>query len=359
MPHLIRKPFAPLLCAAGAACIVVICLPCMPLCAQAAQDMQDAGSWNTGNLGGIIGTPEDAGGPEDSEGANEPDNPAKPTGEIVQVLKGGAIANIYLPELTYPLFNSDESEHPPLQTLRIERVDAANVGTWTTGALCTWDPEYAYYHSEDELAYLVNVSDDTCMVLYTEPDTDFRDFYVRITATFLLDGQEQAVTYDPVLLAFPDSLKPQDDPEKPGTGNPDGSGSAGPGGVNEGEIGGNRGGVTLGESERVNPESSPLDLLPSVEQADAAPVASGTATPSDDNAAKPANGSEGTPEPGEGTARGGSLGRDDATAAAADGTDRLPGFAVAVGATVAVALGAGIIFASRKGVARRFKGSRP
>ena len=165
----------------------------------------------------------------------------------------------------------------------------------------------------------------------------------------LEDGTLTTTEFEPALIVYEEAWLP--DPEEPDEEPPN---IVNPPEVNAGDSGGNRGGVTQGESERVDPAGSPGDLAPSVEKAEAAPLdgatgsgaeattgdASEAASSVDDTSAKAARAEQSD------TATSNNAAASDASKAseAAADENRIPGFAWAIGITAgAVGLAGGAV----------------
>ena len=165
--------------------------------------------------------------------------------------------------------------------------------------------------------------------------------------------------FEPALIAYEGGWRPDDpddpDDEPPNIVNPPETGA--------GDSGGNRGGAVQGESERVDPGSTPKSMLPNMERAEAARGGGEGAdddAPTDegrDSAEDDASKADGTHAALDGGAR------DDGAPAYAE--EQVPGFVWVIGATAAVvvvASGAGAVLhtknRTRKGAGAR-SGSPP
>ena len=205
--------------------------------------------------------------PEDQAPSEKP----LPRGEIAKVTPGkNVIFILYLPML--PIIDKNGwYSGDLLKSLRIERSYADDPNTWSEYATLKWDSSSFYFYavdSESESGFNSNVRipppyyDNFCTVVCNENQSEYRDFFLRATATTVVDGGLEEKTYGPALFAFPESMKPA----------PDDPPATKPADPSDGSAGGNRGNVTPGTSNRVDPDSSPADLLPSIEKAEASEV---------------------------------------------------------------------------------------
>lgn len=337
----------------------------------------------------------------DDEGAI--DHVEKPFGQIIRIIPGvGMSALLYLPALPVdPYYRDEETGHPALQTLCIERAYADDPQTWERWGTFEWDEDWQEYASGSDSVFPVYDDDYQdpsilyCTVSYSSDTVDYRDFYLRATAVVRENGATTTIEFEPALFVYEQQWipapKPDPDPEPdPSPEDPDEPAEAPPTVVNPpkvdaGDGGGNRGGVGQGESDRPKPEQpseepepstenlpvSGGDPEPSTEKPDAVtlrgeigagqgPASGNDALEREDDAGGGATGTQGS-TPGESAdgaraatsaARDGGSSSDEPADAAPDvpasSEERIPGFVWAVGATVgAVAVAGGIVAALR------------
>ena len=290
----------------------------------------------------------------------------QPFGQVIRIIPDvGMSALLYLPPLPIdPYCRDEDTEHPNLQVLYVDRAYADEPGNWERWGTFEWDEDWQEYASgADSISPVFddNYQDPTilyCTVSYSSKAVDYRDFYLRATAVTREDGVLTTTEFEPALIAYEDGWRPDDpddsDDEPPTIVNPPEAGA--------GDSGGNRGGAVQGESERVDPGSTPKSLLPNMKRAEAARGGGEGAdddAPTDegrDSAEDDASKADGTHAALDGGAR------DDGAPAYAE--EQVPGFVWVVGATAAVvvASGAGAVLhtknRTRKGAGAR-SGSPP
>ena len=279
------------------------------------------------------------------------DHVDEPFGQIIRIIPDvGMSALLYLPSLPVdPYCRDEETGHPALQVLYVDRAYADEPDAWERWGTFEWDESWREYASGvDSITpvYDDDYQDPTilyCTVSYSSDTVDYRDFYLRATAVTLEDGAPTATEFEPALIAYegawlPDPDEPDDEP--PNVVNPPEAGA--------GDSGGNRGGAVQGESERVDPGSTPKSLLTNVGRAQAAPDAETGGEGAESGAGKDeAAVSEGEEErTGASSADGNGAQTDGYRNASGDGApphgnDQVPGFAWALGITVGAAAIAG------------------
>ena len=258
MEHGSRKPVARAFACATATAIALTMLPGLPDVAAHADD--GAGDARMMAGGGSVG-----GGP----GAI--DHVDKPFGQIIRIIPDrGMSALLYLPALPVDPYHSDEETgHPALQALRIDRAWADDPDSWEAWGTFEWDAdwqEYAWGLDSIQPVYDDDHADPSilyCTVSYSSEAIDYRDFFLRATAVILEDGVTTAIEFEPALFEYaeewlpepvePDAPVEPDDPgasERPQKPQKEPPTVVNPPAVNSGDSGGNRGGVGQGESER-------------------------------------------------------------------------------------------------------------
>lgn len=329
-----------------------------------------------------------AGGGSVGGGPGAIDHVDKPFGQIIRIIPDhGMSALLYLPALPVDPYHSDEETgHPALQTLRVDRAYADDPDSWEAWGTFEWDAdwqEYAWGLDSVQPVYDDDYADPGilyCTVSYSSETVDYRDFYLRATAVVLEDGVRTAIEFEPALFEYaeewlPEPVEPVDpvepenpaEPEKPQEPQKEPPTVVNPPDVNGGDSGGNRGGVGQGESERneASEERPKKDGFP----AGGNPVSTASILPLPRNE-EPAAGTQdgdGTQEnaPDEQAGRAGesdaaskesmpgkafadsSTSRDSAATSAgstsSETAHRMPGFALAIGGTIgAMALISGI-----------------
>lgn len=265
----------------------------------------------------------------------------EPFSQIIRIIPAvGMSALLYLPVLPVdPNLCDEETGHPALQVLYVDRAYADEPDSWERWGTFEWEESWREYASGTNSITPVFADDQHtvmryCTVSYSSDTVDYRDFYLRATAVTLEDGVLTTTEFAPALIAYEGAWRPDpDDPdeEPPVVVNPPEA--------DAGDSGGNRGGAAQGESERVNPGSAPKILLPGVERAEAAPGGGEDAeedAPADeggDSAEDDASKADDTHAALDEDAR------DDGAPAYAE--EQVPGFVWAVGATAAAVVVAG------------------
>ena len=289
---------------------------------------------------------------------NEKDPSSKPLprGEIAKVTPGSTVIFIlYLPML--PIIDKDGWYcGDNLESLRLERAYADNPNNWSEYALIKWDNNSNYYYAIDPLSESGFNQDiyipppyynNFCTVICNEPMDSYRDFFLRVTAVTTSEETKEEKTYGPVSFIFPDSMKPAPD-DKPTTK---------PSDPDDGSSGGNRGNVSPGESERVDPSSTPADLLPDIEKAQAAESGTSESVVTPGVEHEPTNEekalevmplSSGSEIPTK-------VNTETLNEYPTEPANRIPGFLQAIGATMMVAIATIIVFAFRKRLAKLLK----
>ena len=238
-----------------------------------------------------------------------------------------------------PYCRDEDTGHPGLQALYVDRAYADEPDNWERWGTFEWDEDWQEYASgADSISPVFddNYQDPTilyCTVSYSSKAVDYRDFYLRATAVTREDGVLTTTEFVPALIAYEGGWRPDPDDEPPNIVNPPEAGA--------GDSGGNRGGAVQGESERVDPGSTPKSLLPNMERAQAASgsEANGEGAGSDAEKHEAAE-SEGREERTEASSAGGNGAQTGGYRSAPDdgapphGNDQIPGFAWALGITV-------------------------
>ena len=137
-----------------------------------------------------------AGGGSVGGGPGAIDHVDKPFGQIIRIIPDhGMSALLYLPALPVDPYHSDEETgHPALQTIRVDRAYADDPDSWEAWGTFEWDAdwqEYAWGLDSVQPAYDDNYADPSilyCTVSYSSETVDYRDFYLRATAVVLEDG---------------------------------------------------------------------------------------------------------------------------------------------------------------------------
>lgn len=215
--------------------------------------MGGSGSIGSGAIGGTGGS-----------GTNDSiDHVDKPWGQIIRIIPDrGMSALLFLPAL--PVLDDEGFLPGALQTLYLDRTYADTPNTWERVGVFEYDPNQRYYVTPEGECIRPIYTDEQwtevkyCTVDYSSETIDYRDFYLRATAVSLSGGTLVETVFDPALIEYPKSSLPSDDEEPPAVVIPPTS--------DTGDSGGNRGGVGQGESERVDPSSSPKDLISESEE---------------------------------------------------------------------------------------------
>lgn len=269
----------------------------------------------------------------------------QPFGQVIRIIPDvGMSALLYLPPLPVdPYCRDEDTGHPGLQVLYVDRAYADEPGNWERWGTFEWDEDWQEYASgADSISPVFddNYQDPTilyCTVSYSSKAVDYRDFYLRATAVTREYGVLTTTEFEPALIAYEGGWRPDDpddsDDEPPTIVNPPEAGA--------GDSGGNRGGAVQGESERVDPGSTPKSLLPNMERAQAASgsEANGEGAGSDAEKHEAAE-SEGREERTGASSAGGNGAQTGGYRSAPDdgapphGNDQIPGFAWALGITV-------------------------
>lgn len=369
MQHGTRK--RALACALGLALAAALALPC-----GAASALGAGGSVGDGGGGAV-------------------DRVDEPFGQIVRIIPDvGMSALLFLPALPVdPCSRDEETGHPALQVLYVDRAYADAPGEWERWGTFEWDEgwqEYASGIDSIQPVYDDDFQNPTilyCTVSYSSDTVDYRDFYLRATAVTLENGALRTTAYEPALIEYekewlPDPPPDPDSPETPDEPDREPPNVVNPPAVDAGDGGGNRGGVGQGESVRVDPESSPTDLAPAAEKAVASPQGGDGAT--GDGETPGSESGEGddpdageSPDAGDGQAEPSAEREDAAATSAHDGADpsaapasapaagetpdegRIPGFVWAVGATAGTVAVAGGAHAALRARPRRPRKPRP
>lgn len=171
-----------------------------------------------------------AGGGSVGGGPGAIDHVDKPFGQIIRIIPDhGMSALLYLPALPVDPYHSDEETgHPALQTLRVDRAYADDPDSWEAWGTFEWDAdwqEYAWGLDSVQPVYDDNYADPSilyCTVSYSSETVDYRDFYLRATAVVLEDGVRTAIEFEPALFEYaeewlPEPVEPVDpvEPENP------------------------------------------------------------------------------------------------------------------------------------------------
>ena len=210
-----------------------------------------------------------AGGGSVGGGPGAIDHVDKPFGQIIRIIPDhGMSALLYLPALPVDPYHSDEETgHPALQTIRVDRAYADDPDSWEAWGTFEWDAdwqEYAWGLDSVQPAYDDNYADPSilyCTVSYSSETVDYRDFYLRATAVVLEDGVQTTIEFEPALFEYaeewlPEPVEPVDpvepenpaEPEKPQEPQKEPPTVVNPPDVNGGDSGGNRGGVGQGKA---------------------------------------------------------------------------------------------------------------
>ena len=170
-----------------------------------------------------------AGGGSVGGGPGAIDHVDKPFGQIIRIIPDhGMSALLYLPALPVDPYHSDEETgHPALQTIRVDRAYADDPDSWEAWGTFEWDAdwqEYAWGLDSVQPAYDDNYADPSilyCTVSYSSETVDYRDFYLRATAVVLEDGVQTTIEFEPALFEYaeewlPEPVEPVDpvEPEK-------------------------------------------------------------------------------------------------------------------------------------------------
>lgn len=305
------------------------------------------------------------------------DHVDKPFGQIIRIIPGiGMSALLYLPALPiYPYDTDEETGHPALQVLYVDRAYADDPSTWERWGTFEWNEDWLEYASGTNSirpVYDYNYQDPTilyCTVAYSSDLIDYRDFYLRATAVTMEHGVLTTTVFDPALIEYEDKWipDPPPSPDEPGEQPPN---VVNPPEVDAGSDGGNRGGVSQGESERVDPESTPENLELPTEKAEALPLPSANDT--DQGAQSGSNTTEGEATAGKGSPNEAVKNSEATTSSARDADEstrneltdtpspssasdeeRVPGFVWAIGATAAIVAVAGGVVAALQAHSRR------
>ncbi|MCB7037739.1 hypothetical protein [Eggerthella sinensis] len=299
------------------------------------------------------------------------DHVDKPFGQIVRIIPDrGMSALLFLPSLPVdPYQRDEETGHPALQVLYVDRAYADEPGEWERWGTFEWVEdwqEYAFDIDSIRPVYDDNYEDQAilyCTVSYSSPTVDYRDFYLRATAVTLEDGVLTTTAFEPALFKYEEEWlpSPSPDPDEP---NPEPPNVVNPPEVDAGDNDGNRGGVGQGESERIDPEGTvrPLPSAPDVAYAIEGSEAGGGSGASNGNEAadgatdgKAADGAEGA-EGAQATASASAaaahddVAHDDASADASSAQptvaeEQVPGFLWAAGVTACAVVGLGLVIA--------------
>lgn len=293
-----------------------------------------------------------------------------PFGEIKRVVpegdKAALLSFLYLP--TLPLDpETEDDEQPPLQTLTVEKAYVGEDEEWTTLGVLTWNLEHYTYESGEILSiWNIFPSDHPyTKVQYFAEVNDYRDFYLRATAVILKEDQLIETVFEPALFVYPEGMRPETTPdttpETPTTPQPPQQPGDRPGSSVDDDIGGNRGNVVPGTSERVDPESSPKDLF-GIESASAAPLNSSTQQDTtNENKAEDASTTSNTDTPTSPTSTNQTpsatkSSTESSTTTSATETEEgpspsgpeIPGFIWAVGVSLFVVAVGGVVFTARQ-----------
>ena len=149
-----------------------------------------------------------AGGGSVGGGPGAIDHVDKPFGQIIRIIPDhGMSALLYLPALPVDPYHSDEETgHPALQTIRVDRAYADDPDSWEAWGTFEWDAdwqEYAWGLDSVQPAYDDNYADPSilyCTVSYSSETVDYRDFYLRATAVVLEDGVQTTIEFEPALF---------------------------------------------------------------------------------------------------------------------------------------------------------------
>ena len=158
-----------------------------------------------------------AGGGSVGGGPGAIDHVDKPFGQIIRIIPDhGMSALLYLPALPVDPYHSDEETgHPALQTLRVDRAYADDPDSWEAWGTFEWDAdwqEYAWGLDSVQPVYDDNYADPSilyCTVSYSSETVDYRDFYLRATAVVLEDGVRTAIEFEPALFEYAEEWLPE------------------------------------------------------------------------------------------------------------------------------------------------------
>lgn len=146
----------------------------------------------------------------------------EPFGQIIRIIPAvGMSALLYLPVLPVdPNLCDEETGHPALQVLYVDRAYADEPDSWERWGTFEWEESWREYASGTNSITPVFADDQHtvmryCTVSYSSDTVDYRDFYLRATAVTLEDGVLTTTEFAPALIAYEGAWRPDpDDPDE-------------------------------------------------------------------------------------------------------------------------------------------------